>query len=74
MVHQSVAIMYCTQQVILGKNFRDRIKTVKVFPLESFAVYGNGGKLNSDEQRSIYPNFSHKPPYSFNVFLMKVIT
>ena len=35
--------MYCTQQVIQGENFCDWLKTaktVKVFPLESFAVYG----------------------------------
>ena len=39
-VHQAVAIMYCTQQVIRGENFRDRLKNAKIFPLESFAVYG----------------------------------
>ena len=33
--------MYCTQQIIQGENFRDWLKTAKVFPLESFAVYGN---------------------------------
>ena len=37
-VHQAVAIMYCTQQVIQGKNFRDRLKYCK--NRESFAVYG----------------------------------
>jgi len=25
-VHQALAIMYCTQQVIRGENFRDRLK------------------------------------------------
>ena len=43
-VHQAVAIMYCTVRVIQGENFRDPLKTVKtakVFPLESFTVYGN---------------------------------
>ena len=38
-VHQAVAIMYCTQQVIQGENFRNRLKnheSAKVFPLESF--------------------------------------
>ena len=42
-VHQAHAIMYCTQQVIQGENFRGWLKTAKttkVFPLESFAVYG----------------------------------
>ena len=33
--------MYCTQQMILGENFRNWLKTAKVFPLESFAVYGS---------------------------------
>ena len=39
-VHQAQAIMYCTQQMIQGENLRDWLKTAKVFPLESFAVYG----------------------------------
>ena len=39
-VHQAHAIMYCTQQMIQGENFHDWLKTAKVFPLESFAVYG----------------------------------
>ena len=42
-VHQAHAIMYCTRQVIQGENFRDWLKNAKnakVFPLESFAVYG----------------------------------
>ena len=39
-MHQAVAIMYCTQQVIQGKTFHDQLKKCKVFPLESFAVYG----------------------------------
>ena len=39
-VHQAHAIMYCTWQVIQGENFCDWLKTVKVFPLKSFAVYG----------------------------------
>ena len=34
-VHQAVTIMYCTQQVIQGENFHDRLKN-----RESFAVYG----------------------------------
>ena len=38
-VYQAVAIMYCTQQVIQGENFCNRLKIAKVFPLESFAVY-----------------------------------
>ena len=41
-VHQAMAIMYCTQQVIQGENFHNRLKTAKTmkfFPLESFAVY-----------------------------------
>ena len=33
-------IMYCTQQTIQGENFRDWLKIAKVFPLETFAVYG----------------------------------
>ena len=33
-VHQAVAITYCTQQVIQGENFRDRLKNH-----ESFAAY-----------------------------------
>ena len=43
-VHQAHAIMYCTQQMIQGENFRDWLKTAKtakVFPLESFAIYGS---------------------------------
>ena len=35
--------MYCTQQIIQGENFHDWLKTAKtakVFPFESFAVYG----------------------------------
>ena len=28
-VHQAVAIMYCTQQVIQGENFCDQLKTCK---------------------------------------------
>ena len=39
-VHQAHAIMYCTQQMIQGENFRDWQKNHEVFPLESFAVYG----------------------------------
>ena len=38
MVHQAVAIMYCTQQVIQGENFRNWLKNRKSFPLESFAA------------------------------------
>ena len=40
-VHQAHAIMYCTQQMIQGENFRDWLKNRESFPLESFAVYGN---------------------------------
>ena len=40
-VHQAMAIIYCTQQVIQGENFRDRLKAAKVFPLDSFPIYGN---------------------------------
>ena len=43
MVHQTVAIMYCTQQMIQGENFRDWLKNREnreSFPLESFAIYG----------------------------------
>ena len=40
-MHQAHAIMYCTQQMIQGENFRNWLKTAKVFPLESFAVYGS---------------------------------
>ena len=39
MVHQAHAIMYCTQQMIQGENFRNWLKNRKSFPLESFAVY-----------------------------------
>ena len=39
-VHQAHAIMYCTQQMIQGENFRDWLKNRESFPLESFAVYG----------------------------------
>ena len=38
-VHQAVHIMYCTQQVIQGKNFRDRLKNCKnreSFPPQNF--------------------------------------
>ena len=38
-VHQALASMYRTQQVIQGENFCDLLKTVKVYPLKSFAVY-----------------------------------
>ena len=31
-VHQAHAIMYCTQQIIQGENFRDWLKTAKVLP------------------------------------------
>jgi len=37
-VHQAVAITFCTQQVIQGENFRDRLKNREY--RESFAVYG----------------------------------
>ena len=37
-VHQAVAIMYCTQQVIQGKNFSDRLKNRE--KRESFPVHG----------------------------------
>ena len=37
-VHQAVANMYCTQQVIQGENFRDRLKNRE--KRESFPVYG----------------------------------
>jgi len=43
-VHQAHAIMYCTQQMIQGENFRDWLKNREnresFPPLESFAVYG----------------------------------
>ena len=42
-VHQAHTIMYCTQQMIQEENYCDWLKTAKtakVFPLESFAVYG----------------------------------
>ena len=42
-VHQAHAIMYCTQQMIQGENFRDWLKNREnheSFPFESFAVYG----------------------------------
>ena len=48
-VHQAHAIMYCTQQIIQGENFHDWLKTAKtakVFPLQSFAVYGSLQNLN----------------------------
>ena len=35
-VHQAVAIMYCTQQVIQGENFRNRLKIRENH--ESFAM------------------------------------
>ena len=35
-VHQAVAIMYCTQQVIQGENFHDRLKNHKSFPTRKF--------------------------------------
>ena len=37
-VHQAAAIIYCTEQVILGIG-RKTVKTAKAFPLKSFAVY-----------------------------------
>ena len=52
MVHQAHPIMYCTRQVIQGENFHDwlkTMKTVKVFPLESFAVYSTVQKANFSE-------------------------
>ena len=39
-VHQTVPIMYCTQQVIQRENFRNPLKNHKIFPLKSFAMYG----------------------------------
>ena len=39
MVHQAVAIMYCTQKVIQGENFCDRLKNrknYKSFPTRKF--------------------------------------
>ena len=39
-VHQAVANMYCTQQVIQGENFRDRLKNRKKresFPTRKFS-------------------------------------
>ena len=47
MVHQAVAIMYCTQQVIQGENLCDRLKNHKSFPFKSFAVYGRTSILVS---------------------------
>ena len=41
-VHQAHAIMYCTQQMIQGENFRgfrSFLANRESFPLESFAVY-----------------------------------
>ena len=35
-MHQAVAIMYCTQQVIQGENFRDWLKIRKSFPTRKF--------------------------------------
>ena len=42
-VHQAEATMYCTQQIIQGKNFLDWLKTTKtpkVFPLKIFVMEG----------------------------------
>ena len=38
-VHLAVANMYCTQQVIQGENFRDRLKNRE--NRESFPVYSS---------------------------------
>ena len=38
MAHQAVAIMYCTQQVIQGENFCDRLKKLRKFSPSK--VYG----------------------------------
>ena len=42
-VHQAVAFMYCTQQVIQGENFCDQLKireNRESLPTRNFAVYG----------------------------------
>ena len=36
-VHQVVAIMYCTQQMIQGENFRNRLKIRESFPTRKFS-------------------------------------
>ena len=41
-VHQAMAIMYCTQQVIQGENFRDHLKNHenrKTFPTRNVLLY-----------------------------------
>ena len=35
-VHQAHAIMYCTQQIIQGENFRDWLKNRESFPPRKF--------------------------------------
>ena len=35
-VHQAEAIMYCTQQMIQGENFRDWLKNHESFPPRKF--------------------------------------
>ena len=55
-VHQAEAIMYCTQQMIHFCNWLKTTKTTKVFPLESFAVYGMYMFTNK-----VFDHFSYPP-------------
>ena len=81
-VHQAHIIMYCTQQMIQGENVRDWLKTVKtakVFPLESFAVYGImlPNALKTDQYSLIEQSlikFKDMIINLLNIFLQKILS